>query len=171
VVAGHSRGGIVIGAAAEADPAAIDALAYIAALMPPNGQTSYSLQEAAPDDQEMGGLGGPVANGAGLMVDPVKARPYFAQLAPPHLAEAAMLRLMAEPVGPLSTPMQITPERWGSVPRTYIECLQDRTITIAHQRKMQELSPGTRRVTLYADHSPMFCAPEALADALEDVAR
>ncbi len=167
VLAGHSRGGIVIGTAAETDPKAMDALVYIAALMPPDGHSSYSLSAQMPPQPEMPDIGGPVANGAGMMVDPAKAGPWFSQLAPPALARAALERLQAEPAGPLSTPMKLSPERWGSVPRTYIECLQDRTITIATQRKMQELSPGTRTVTLDADHSPMFCMPEALADALE----
>ncbi len=170
ILAGHSRGGIVIGAAAEANPAAMDALVYIAALMPPDGHTSYSLSAEMPPGPEMPAIGGPVANGAGIMVDPAKAGPWFAQLAPPALAQSALERLQTEPITPLSTPMRLSPERWGSVPRTYVECLQDRTVTLAMQRKMQELSPGTRRVTLDADHSPMFCMPEALADALEATA-
>jgi len=35
---------------------------------------------------------------------------------------------------------------------------------------MIALSPGTATVTLDADHSPFFSAPEALADALIAVA-
>jgi pimeloyl-ACP methyl ester carboxylesterase len=80
-----------------------------------------------------------------------------------------MARLVAEPHGPRAAPLRLTPERFGSLPRTYVECTQDRTIPIASQRRMQALVPGAHVVTLPADHSPFFSMPDRLADALIDV--
>lgn len=99
------------------------------------------------------------------MVDPARAGPVFAQLSPPDLVAAALPRLMAEPHGPRSTPLHLT-KRWGSLPRTYVETLHDRTIPIASQRLMQAMSPGARVVTLDADHSPYLSAPDELTAAL-----
>ncbi len=165
VLAGHSRGGLNLSAAAEADPGAMDALVYICALMLPAGLQPDMLPQILPAGEEMRQYT-VTAPGGGMMIDPAHAGQFFAQLSPPHLVEAAMKRLVAEPTGPLSTPPSVTPKRWGSVPRTYIECLHDRTVPIEYQRRMLELSPGTRTVTLEADHSPFFSATEALADAL-----
>ncbi len=166
VLAGHSRGGLVVSQAAEADPAAMDALVYICAMMLPDGMSRAdfkALEEPTPD---FDGLISPVHGGAGTVVDPALAGPVFAQLSPPDLVAAALPRLMAEPHGPRSTPLHLTAERWGSLPRTYVETLHDRTIPIASQRLMQAMSPGARVVTLDADHSPYLSAPDELTAAL-----
>ena len=52
------------------------------------------------------------------------------------------------------------------LPRGYIECTADRTIPLSSQRLMQQLSPGARRVTLDADHSPFLSRLRELAVAL-----
>lgn len=171
VLAGHSRGGLNISAAAEADPTAMDRLVYICALMLPAGMSGDTMREVMPPEPELVELARTRSDTAAMILDAELAVQVFAQRSPPELARAAMVRLRAEPAGPLATPMAVTPERWGSVPRTYIECLHDRTVSIANQRRMQELSPGSSVITLDSDHSPFLCAPEALTEALEQAAR
>ena len=39
-------------------------------------------------------------------------------------------RMTPEPLKPLVTPLRVTEQRFGRVPRAYIECLQDRTVTL-----------------------------------------
>lgn len=166
VLAGHSRGGIVISTAAEADPTAMDALVYICAMMLPDGMSRAEFKAHEEPTPDFDALISPVGNGAGTVVDPVRAGPVFAQLSPPELVAAALPRLLAEPHGPRSTRLRLTAERWGSLPRTYVETLHDRTIPIASQRLMQRLSPGAKVVTLDADHSPYLSAPDELTAAL-----
>lgn len=166
VLAGHSRGGLVVSTAAEQHPEAMDALVYICAMMLPSGMSRAefkALEEPTPD---FDALISPVAGGAGTVVDTSKAGPVFAQLSPPELVAAALPRLLAEPHGPRSTPIEVTAERWGRLPRIYVECTQDRTIPIASQRRMQAMSPGAKVVTLDSDHSPYLCRPQELAAAL-----
>jgi pimeloyl-ACP methyl ester carboxylesterase len=112
----------------------------------------------------------PVENGAGMCVDPEWARGIFAQLSPTVLVDAALTRLVAEPLGPMLALVDATHERWGQVPRTYIHCRHDKAIGLDRQHEMVRLSPGTKSVTIEADHSPFLSAPEALADALIAVA-
>ena len=97
---------------------------------------------------------------------PRRAGAVFAQMSPPEAVASAMARIVAEPHGPRSTPLRLTEERFGRIPRTYIECTEDRTIPLASQRKMQALVPGAEVVTLWADHSPYLSRPQALAAAL-----
>lgn len=166
VLAGHSRGGLVVSQAAETDPTAMDALVYICAMMLPSGISRAAFKALEEPTPQFDALISPVGNGAATVVDPAMAGPVFAQLSPPDLVAATLPRLLAEPHGPRATPLHLTPERWGCLPRTYIETLHDRTIPISSQRRMQELAPGARVVTLEADHSPYLSAPDALTAAL-----
>ncbi len=104
------------------------------------------------------------------MTDPAHAARYFAQLSPPELAQAAARRLVPEPAAPNAGPPWVSWERWGTVPRLYVECTEDLAIPIANQRRMIELAPETAVFTLETDHSPFFSDPEGLAGALESAA-
>lgn len=169
VLAGHSRGGIVISRAAELAPETVDALVYICAMMLPDGMSRADFAEREEPNPLFRGLVSPTASGHGTVITGTDPAAVFAQLSPPELAADAMHRLVAEPHGPRSTPVRVTPDRWGSIPRTYVECSEDRTIPISSQRLMQEMSPGAQRVTLDADHSPFLSRPDELAAALMGV--
>ncbi|MEP7351100.1 MAG: alpha/beta fold hydrolase [Sphingorhabdus sp.] len=166
VLAGHSRGGLVVSQAAETAPEAIDALVYICAMMLPDGMSRADFKTIEGPNPAFDAIISPVFGGAGTVVDPAGAPAVFAQLSPPDAVASAMTRLMTEPHGPRATPLKLTAEAYGSIPRTYIECTQDRTIPIESQRKMQSLVPGAVVVTLDADHSPYLSRPEELAAAL-----
>ncbi len=167
VLAGHSRGGLVISTAAERDPAAMDALVYICAMMLPSGVSRAEFKTLEEPNPAFDAIISKVHGGVATVVDPACAGPVFAQISPPELVAAALPRLVAEPHGPRAELLQLTAERWGSLPRTYVECTEDRTIPITSQRRMQAMSPGARVVTLAADHSPYLSRPVELADALE----
>jgi pimeloyl-ACP methyl ester carboxylesterase len=167
VLAGHSRGGLVISTAAESDSVAMDALVYICAMMLPSGSSRAEFKTLEDPNPDFDAIIEKVHGGGATVVDPVRAGAVFAQVSPPELVAAAMARLVAEPHGPRAQPLHLTAERWGSLPRTYVECTADRTIPIASQRRMQAMTPGAQVVTLDADHSPYLSRPAELADALE----
>lgn len=171
VLAGHSRGGLVISLAAEFDPLAIDKLIYITALMSPACKTARHTiatklfeNEAAADAVSL------IQNGAGIIIDPNAARELYGQLSPSSLVEAAARRLTVEPASTFSATVEVTGERWGTVPRSFIKCLQDRTILPAVQDMMIAASPDTHVTSLDADHYPFLSATEGLADTLEAIA-
>lgn len=167
VLAGHSRGGLVISTAAERDPAAMDALVYICAMMLPSGMSRAQFKELEGPNPAFDAIIAKVHGGIATEIDPANAAPVFAQISPPDLVAMVLPRLLAEPHAPRSQVLHLTPERFGSRPRTYVECTLDRTIPIDSQRKMQACSPGANVVTLEADHSPYLSKPVELADALE----
>jgi pimeloyl-ACP methyl ester carboxylesterase len=166
ILVGHSRGGLVVSQAAETAPEAIDALVYISAMMLPDGMSRADFKAFEAPNPDFDALVSPVFGGVGSIVDPVKGAAIFAQLSPPDVVAVAMERLVIEPHGPRSMPVRITPERFGSLPRTYIECTEDRTIPLSSQRLMQKLVPGAKVVTLDADHSPFLSRPDVLTAAL-----
>jgi hypothetical protein len=65
-----------------------------------------------------------------------------------------------------------TPERWGTVPRTFIRTTEDRTVPLALQDRMiaeaDALTPGNRFEvrSLPSSHSPFASMPDRLAELL-----
>ncbi|CAH0495596.1 alpha/beta fold hydrolase [Novosphingobium sp. CECT 9465] len=167
VLAGHSRGGLVISTAAQAHPAAMDALVYICAMMLPSGMSRAEFKQIEGPNPAFDGIISPVHGGVATVIDVANAGAVFAQISSPDLVAAVLPRLQAEPHAPRLQKLQLTPDRYGTLARTYIECTLDRTIPIDSQRKMQRYSPGAKVVTLEADHSPYLSTPVQLADALE----
>jgi pimeloyl-ACP methyl ester carboxylesterase len=166
ILAGHSRGGVVVSQTAETAPDAIDSLVYICAMMLPDGMSRADFKEIEQPNPDFDALIIPIYGDAATLADPTLAPAVFAQLSPPAKVEVAMALLVAEPKAPRSTPLRLTPERFGALPRNYIECTHDRTILISSQRMMQALVPGARVVTLDADHSPFLSRPAELVEAL-----
>lgn len=166
ILAGHSRGGIVVSQAAEYAPDAIDALVYICAMMLPNGMSRADFKQLETTNPAFDAIISPVHGGAGTVVDKDMAGAIFAQLCSKETVAAAMAQVVAEPHGPRATPLALSSERFGSLPRTYIECTDDRTIPLSSQRRMQQLVPGADVASLWADHSPYLSRPHALAAAL-----
>jgi pimeloyl-ACP methyl ester carboxylesterase len=165
VLVGHSRGGIVLSAVAEQIPERIRVLVYVSAFLLENG---ISLQAAA---AEISGSLVPPAmvvsddhRSATLRPEVVKDA-FYGCCSDDDVALARAL-LKPEPLAPLAAPTKISTERFGRVPRAYVECLQDRAITHHAQRQMQSALPCRDRVTLDTDHSPFLSRPDELASAL-----
>ena len=56
----------------------------------------------------------------------------------------------------MRTPVSISEEKFGSVSRCYIECLDDQAILIEMQRKMVEATPCGQVLQIDTSHSPFF---------------
>jgi pimeloyl-ACP methyl ester carboxylesterase len=168
ILCGHSRGGIVISQAAESAPNSIAALVYICAMLIPSGKSRADMRAMNLPNPDFDAIRLQVPHGT--VIEPTGAIAVFAQQSPPELASAAVARLAAEPNAPSNTPLELSDAGYGTVPRHYIECLNDRAITIADQRRMQSILPCASVTTLDADHSPFLSAPNELADALIAVA-
>lgn len=160
LLAGHSRGGLVISEAAEQVPDELAGLIYVTAAVPIPGRP---LVETSGTDAAMV----PVLDADGCMSFPAEfATERFYHRCSAEDAAEAIARLFPEPFAPVATPSTITPGRWGRVPRAFIECSDDRALTLDNQRRMQATAPCDPVITIDADHSPFFCAPEALAEAM-----
>jgi hypothetical protein len=66
----------------------------------------------------------------------------------------------------MMSPVHLTPARFGTVRKAYIECLEDRAIPIANQRKMQAHAAFDAVLQLPTDHSPFYSAPDLLVERL-----
>jgi pimeloyl-ACP methyl ester carboxylesterase len=162
VLVGHSLGGVSISLAAEQMPERIRRLVYLAAFLVPDGKTPGAL--AAQDKASL--IGQAVRrdpSGAASLIDPAQARAVFYQDCSDEDVRAATPLLCPEPAAMSRVQMRLTNERYGRVERAYIECLQDRAISIANQRAMQAALPCQQVLRLDSGHSPFLSQTQALA--------
>jgi pimeloyl-ACP methyl ester carboxylesterase len=161
----HSRGGIVASRAAELVPERVRRIVCVAAYLLPARATIAA--EARRDTESLIPSNMiPASSGLTCTVRPEVVREAFYGRCSDADAAFASSRLSPEPLKPLVTPLEVTPERFGRVPRAYVETTFDRVISPAAQRRMREVLPCDAVFTLEADHSPFLCQPEALARIL-----
>ena len=169
ILVGHSKNGIMISQAAEYRPHKIEKLIYLAAYLVPNGKTQreYSLLDT-------GGMLKPyVTPYPELNAHTLQPAIYKEGLyhdCDDDITELAKVLLSHEPVESGITPLQLTEENFGSVPRYYIECTEDRAVTPFIQQKMYEETPCKKIYRLATSHSPFFSQPEALTEIFCEIA-
>jgi pimeloyl-ACP methyl ester carboxylesterase len=171
ILAGHSMGGLAITQAAELRPDKIAALVYITAFIPRDGESLSQLSMT--DQASLLNQSREIDRERGLMwVRPDAHREvFYHDCQEEDAVRAANLLAPAVAIKPNITPVHLTAERFGRIPRYYVECLQDRAIRIQTQRLMHENTPCERVFTLDASHSPFFSMPDELARCLMAVAR
>ena len=83
-----------------------------------------------------------------------------------EITDLAKVLLSNEPVESAITPLQLSEENFGRVPRFYIECTEDRAVTPFIQRKMHTETPCEKVYSLATSHSPFFSKPKELVNIL-----
>lgn len=168
VLVAHSMGGVVATQAAEEVSGDLEALVYVAAFVPPNGKSLIDLATSpafeadslvpvhVQYDFETGTC----------TVPPAHAHEVFYNTSGGPAAAAAAARLNTETLQVQAAPMSVSEEKWGSVPRYYVETLQDHALPIAFQREIQEEIGFTGVVTMDTDHSPFLSSPAEFANIL-----
>lgn len=167
-VVGHGGGGLAASQIAEVMPERIAGLVYVAGMMLPDGMSFAQLAAACCDEEpSAAGVRPKLELSDGLSrVPPAAAIETFYHDCDPREAAAAAARLTPQSNAARDVAPRITAERFGSVPRVYIETLKDRAIMPFVQRRMQVLVPGAVVRSLDTGHAPMLADPEALADIL-----
>ena len=162
---GHSMGGLAITQAAEAMPQKIKMLVYLTAFLLPSGQTLLAKAQADPEAKVLPNLVFAPDQSSAMVRTDVLEDVFYADCSPSDIALARTL-LVPQAAAPFATPIQTTLERWGTVPRVYIECTADHAISYAAQQSMHTSLPCSRVITMPTSHSPFLSAPQALADHL-----
>lgn len=192
VLVAHSRNGTVISQTAEARPRRIAGLVYLAAYLVPNGRSmmDYALWDRQSlvlqnvetplppamlkfltrlfKSRSMRAIGGALLPHA-MQTHRLKRDAYRKALyhdCGDEIVELANALLEAEPNWAGFQNLRLSAKNFGSVPKIYIECLQDRAVTLELQRQMQRDTPCNRVMSLDSSHSPFFSQPEKLVAAL-----
>jgi pimeloyl-ACP methyl ester carboxylesterase len=163
VLVGHSMGGLVVSQAAEARPEKIEKLVYLAAFLAEDGA---SLLTASAGDTESTLQTYVTIGTDSVTLAPEGVLGAFCTDCNDADAQAIVDHLEPEPLAPFTTPIHTTAEKWGSVPRFYIETLQDKAIGPARQKQFYTALPCEKVVSLSTGHAPFLTQPDALADAI-----
>ncbi|PZQ50811.1 MAG: alkyl salicylate esterase [Rhodovulum sulfidophilum] len=169
-VIGHSGGGLVASAVAEAVPERVRSLTYVAGMMLPSGMAFADLvAEMLPRHPEAAGIGPHLVWSGDRLTSRVPraaALACFFDDCPPAAAAEAAGRLTPQPEGGRAVRATLTPARFGTVPRLYVEAGADHSVAPALQRRMQALVPGAELAVLPTGHAPHLAAPRLLAEAV-----
>jgi pimeloyl-ACP methyl ester carboxylesterase len=168
ILAGHSRGGLVVSAAAELDPDAFDSLVYIAAFLVPHGQTAQQFLDSTPRFEAFDRGLSVSEDGNFLILSQEGAVASMAQHCAERYRTEFAPRLQPDPIEPLTAVMRLSGDRFGSLKKVYIECSDDLALQTSIQRDMQAALPCDRVYWLLSDHTPMLSATQPLAEALHD---
>jgi pimeloyl-ACP methyl ester carboxylesterase len=169
VLVGHSLGGAVVSQMCENRPEKVGKAVYLCAFLLRNGESIW--RHESPEIPAPGVLNTPNLRmdekKRTLDIDPAVVPEGFYNGCSPDDIAAAMARWRPEPLAPMLSPLTLTPERFGMVPRAYISCAHDHVIPLPAQKLMGRLTPCEVIATLDCGHSPFLSHPELLATALQ----
>ena len=174
VLVGHSMGGIVSSQVAERRPRRLAAVVYVNGLLFRAGETLVGFldEHAHLGVKDLVLKNMQVAEDGQTATFPQEAATdVFYNTSPREVAGWAAARLRPQRMQVYRDALELTPDRYDSVARFYVEGLRDNAVSIAYQRAMTGRTPCERVFTLDCDHSPFLSEPEALADILDEVAR
>jgi pimeloyl-ACP methyl ester carboxylesterase len=170
ILVGHSMAGIPISAVAEAIPAQLKALVFVSAYLPRNGESLLQLSQEdheshtgsywRQDDPEHYSPAWIAAEG---IVD------VFCADCSPQIQNMVKSEHRPEPVPPFATPVPLTESNYGSVPRYYVETLDDHAVSHQLQTLMLGRVTVEKRFQLPSSHSPFFSMPDRLVACLTEV--
>jgi pimeloyl-ACP methyl ester carboxylesterase len=169
ILVGHSAGGPVVSAVAEAAPEKIAKLVYLSAFLLPDGVSLVQVSAADTASVLSGALIIRLDLGT-IDVEPSARRDAFYNRSDD--AHVALADTLLRPVSfqALVAPLHVGPN-FASVRRFYITCLRDQAISPAVQQQMYTQLPCERVLVLRnSDHSPFFSRPRDLLRALRDIA-
>lgn len=166
IVVGHSMGGMAITKAAMDAPGEAAALVYVCAFVPLPGESVAGLAREDPgslivDSTRIGARG--------ISVIPEAAADLFYNECSEEVAAWAIERLCSDPWRPLIE--KLTGKSIPVLPRAYIECTEDRAVSLERQRSMASRTPFDEVVTLETDHSPFLSMPAEFAHLLDGLVK
>jgi pimeloyl-ACP methyl ester carboxylesterase len=166
ILVGHSLGGMTISQVAEDRPDKIKTVVFLTAMMPKDGESRADVSARVDDNPTVAQARVPTDDGlASTIRDDLIVPLFYADCSDEDIA-TAKANLVPQASELVTAKVHLTDGRYGSVPRVFIECLQDGAIPIETQRQMVAEVPCETVLTLDTSHSPFFSAPEELARQL-----
>ena len=163
---GHSSSGLVIAQAAERlGKEKVAGLVFLDAFLPRDGESVFSLSE-----KFAGPAGPPLRKSLIVSTDqktialnPEMVRELLYDDCTKEDLQYALARLRPGPISVLATPVRLTQQNYGSIPKYYILC------TNAKDMDKTALSKNVscrEVIELPASHSPFFSMPDKLVEIL-----
>ena len=166
----HSMGGIVASTVAERRPDLVAGLVYVSAFLLSSGETIGSFQKGSGLVSDFFSIIIPGRDAGTVAVAPGRRREILYAQSPDADVELARMLLAPQPVAPLQGPVVTSAERFGTIPKFFVRCLQDRVITLEMQDRMLSKTRCDHVFDIDTDHSPFFSRSDELHKAILDAA-
>lgn len=181
VVVAHSLGGITLTPVTEEHPEKVAAAVYLAGSVLHTGESVFAISQTPSmvDTQSAlllmadPGVVGAMRMDVASTDAEYKARlksVFYGDLDDVTFEQVRTHLHPDEPIGVFAAPSDISTKRFGSVPRHYIRCTEDRNIPLIAQDQMiarvdEEMGSKTQLHTLHTSHSPFYSDPQAVTDS------
>lgn len=165
VLVAHSRGGIVASQVSEARPDRVASCIYLAAYAVSNGERVMEYALSDKDAIILRNLHVDREAGFDMLKREAFREALYHDCTDEDVALAELL-LTPEPIMPSATPLNLSEENYGRVPRRYIELTDDRAVSLSLQRRMLSAISCDRVASIDAGHSAYFSKPDELTDCI-----
>jgi len=168
ILVGHSLAGAIISQVAEAIPEKIERLIYVAAMLPKTGDTPLGLMES----DEKGELLPRIVFSEDQSYATITEQDVREVLLHDVKEEALIKKsipifLMNQSTQPFMAPVQLSEEKFGSVPKYYIRANLDKVLSTSLQDEMLRNWKVARVSSLDSGHFPLISIPERLVDTIK----
>ncbi|WGL60594.1 alpha/beta fold hydrolase [Pigmentibacter sp. JX0631] len=167
ILLGHSFAGTIISEVAEKRTDKVQTLVYLSAALLPNG---ISFLDKVKDSNSLltnnlviDNDNGSVAIKEGLI------NSVYAQEIPKDEFTAIEEKMVVEPIEPLSHKINISKEKFGTIPKYYIQTLRDNAIPQKLQREMYTETEVKQVFTITSGHAPNLTNPVKVADIIKTI--
>uniref|UniRef100_A0A0E0LQH9 AB hydrolase-1 domain-containing protein n=1 Tax=Oryza punctata TaxID=4537 RepID=A0A0E0LQH9_ORYPU len=180
ILVGHSCGGASVSYALEQCPQKISKAVFLTATMVKDGQRPFDVfsEELASADvflQESQLLiygNGKDKPPTGLMFDKQQIKGLYFNTSPSKDTVLAAVSMRPIPLAPIMEKLSLTPENYGTVPRYFIQTLDDRMLSPDVQEKLVRENPPDGIFKIKGgDHCPFFSKPQSLNKILLEIAQ
>ncbi|CAL1409907.1 unnamed protein product [Linum trigynum] len=180
ILVAHSTGGACVSHALELFPGKISKAIFVCATMVSDGQRPFDVfaAELGSADRFMqespflihgNGKDNPAT---GFMFEKQLMKGLYFNQSPTKDIALAMVSMRPSPLGPIMEKLSLTPDKYGTSRRFYIQTLDDRVLSPDVQEKLVGENPpeGVFKIK-GSDHCPFFSKPQSLHKILVEIAQ
>ncbi|KAF5744209.1 putative methylesterase 14 chloroplastic [Tripterygium wilfordii] len=180
ILVGHSSGGACISYALEQYPQKISKAVFLCAAMVSDGQRPFDvfaegLGSAELFMQESKFLiygNGKDKPPTGFMFEKQQIKGLYFNQSPSKDVALAMVSMRPIPLGPIMEKLSLSPEKYGTSRRFFIQTLDDRALSPDVQEKLLRENPPEGIFKIKgSDHCPFFSKPQSLHKVLLEIAQ
>ena len=169
ILVGHSQGGALISAATSICPDLLQALVYVSAVLPLDGEVPFA--DLQPQDTGFAKCATPNPESGLFEINhkgPI-AELFFHELTGDEKA-VALANMVSEPIGIGTSKAKVDNEVLKLLPKYYIEATEDRIVSIKTQRTIQNKVTFREIFSMKTSHCPFLADPEQFVKYLLQVA-
>ncbi|KAK0575808.1 hypothetical protein LWI29_007465 [Acer saccharum] len=178
ILVGHSSGGACLSYALEHFPQKISKAIFLCATMVSNGQRPFdvfaeelgSAERFMQESQFLIYGNGKDKPPTGFMFEKQQMKGLYFNQSPSKDVALAMVSMRSIPLGPIMEKLSLTPQKYGTGRRFFIQTLDDRALSPDVQEKLVRENPveGVYKIK-GSDHCPFFSKPQSLHKILIEI--